>query len=240
VPFGPGCADVMDDRLRARSPGAPLLWAIAGEGLDEVVVTRSDEPFVLASLPPLSPIALSIATVDNAGGVQRHAFSARTLAPMPHVIINEVLANPLGSEPAQEWVELYNDSSVPAELAGYVLTDVGGETALPAGSLAPGAFALIVNEAYADDDELDPPPPSEALLLRVPKLGHHGLSNTGEPLKLMDGGGAVLSRSSASSVPRAGMSLARMNPHAPDGLAGSFVSSWPTPGRENIINKEIR
>jgi hypothetical protein len=239
VQFGPGCAHVMDDRIRVRAAEAPLLWAIAGERLDEVVTTRAGEPFVLTPLPPLSAVALAVATVDNAGRVERHALSTTTLAPMPHVVINEVLANPLGSEPAQEWVELYNDSSVPASLDGYVLSDVGAETALPSASLAPGAYALIVNEAYADDDELDPPLPPEALLLRVPRLGNHGLSNSGEPLKLMDAGGAVLSRSPALPASRAGMSLSRVKPHAPDGLAVSFVSSWPTPARENIINKEM-
>ena len=35
---------------------------------------------------------------------------------MPHVVINEVLANPVGGEPAQEWVELYNDGRAPAVL----------------------------------------------------------------------------------------------------------------------------
>ncbi|WP_044985758.1 lamin tail domain-containing protein [Sorangium cellulosum] len=239
VPLGPGCAQVADDRIRVRSADAPLLWAIAGEGLDEVLALRPGEPFVLGPLPPLAPVELALATVDNAGRVERRTFSAMTREPMPHVIINEVLANPVGPEPGQEWVELYNDGDVPADLTGYVLADVGGETELPSISLAPGAYALVVNEGFVSDDELDPPAPPEALLLRVPKLGNHGLSNSGEPLKLMDGGGAVLSRSPAMPEPKAGMSLARVGPRAPDGSAGSFVTSWPTPGRVNIMNQEI-
>ncbi|WP_437969932.1 lamin tail domain-containing protein [Sorangium sp. So ce260] len=239
VPLGPGCAQVADDRIRVRSVDAPLLWAIAGEGLDEVLALRPGEPFVLAPFPPLTPVELAIATVDNAGRVERRTFSTMTLAPMPHVIINEVLANPVGPEPAQEWVELYNDGEVSAELTGYVLADVGGRTELPSISLEPGAYALVVNEAFVSDDELDPPAPPETLLVRVPRLGSHGLSNSGEPLKLMDGGGAVLSRSPATPEPKAGMSLARVRPRAPDGSAGSFVTSWPTPGRVNIMNQEI-
>ncbi|XXX80012.1 lamin tail domain-containing protein [Sorangium sp. So ce134] len=239
VPLGPGCAQVQDDRIRVRSADAPLLWAIAGEGLDEVLAVPPGEPFVLAPLPPLTPVELALATVDNAGRVERRTFSAMTRAPMPHVIINEVLANPLGPEPGQEWIELYNDGEVPAELTGYVLADVGGETELPSISLDPGAYALVVNEGFVADDELDPPAPPETLLLRVPRLGSHGLSNSGEPLKLMDGGGVVLSRSPATPEPKAGMSLARVGPRAPDGSAGSFVTSWPTPGRVNIMNQEI-
>ncbi|AUX21357.1 hypothetical protein SOCEGT47_018390 [Sorangium cellulosum] len=239
VPLGPGCARVADDRIQVRSADAPLLWAIAGEGLDEVLVVPPGEPFVLAPLPPLAPVALSVATIDNAGRVERQPFSAMTRAPMPHVIINEVLANPIGAEPAQEWVELYNDGDVSADLTGYVLVDVGGETELPSISLEPGAYALVVSEGYEPNDELDPPPSPEALLARVPRLGNHGLSNTGEPLKLKDGGGVVVSRSPALPEPKAGMSLARVGPRAPDGSAGAFVTGWPTPGRENIINQEI-
>ncbi|WP_437679866.1 lamin tail domain-containing protein [Sorangium sp. So ce131] len=239
VPLGPGCAQVADDRIHVRSAEVPLLWAIAGEGLDEVVAVPPGERFVLAPLPPLAPVALDVATVDNAGRVARQTFSAVTLAPMPHVVINEVLSNPRGAEPSQEWVELYNDGDVPAELGRYVLADVGGETELPSTLLEPGAYALVVNEVYAPEDELDPSPCPEALLLRVPKLGNHGLSNTGEPLKLKDGGGAVVSRSPALPEPKAGMSLARVEPRAPDGSPGSFVTTWPTPGCVNIMSQEI-
>ncbi|WP_437534720.1 lamin tail domain-containing protein [Sorangium sp. So ce726] len=237
--IGPGCAQIADDRILVRSADAPLLWAIAGAGFDEVLAVPPGELFVLAPLPPLSPVELAIATVDNAGVVERRTFSTMTLAPMPHVVINEVLANPVGPEPGQEWVELYNDGDVPAELTGVVLADVGGETELPPISLMPGAYALVVNEDYVSDDELDPPSPPETLLLRVPKLGNHGLSNSGEPLKLKDRGGVVLSRSPAAPVPKPGMSLARVVSHAPDGSAGSFATSWPTPGRVNIMNQEI-
>ncbi|KYF78939.1 hypothetical protein BE17_36005 [Sorangium cellulosum] len=239
VPLGPGCAQVADDRIHVRSAAAPLLWAVAGAGLDEVLALAPGEPFVLAPVPPLTPVELAVAIIDNAGRVERRTLSAMTRAPMPHVIINEVLANPVGAEPAQEWVELYNDGEVTADLTGYVLADVGGETELPPISLEAGAYALVVNEGYVSEDELDPPAPPETLLLRVPKLGSHGLSNSGEPLKLKDGGGAVVSRSPASPEPRAGMSLARVRPRAADGSAGSFVTLWPTPGRVNIMNQEI-
>lgn len=238
VAFGPGCAVVEDDRVHVRSGGAPLLWAVGGAGRDVVVAARPGEPFLIAPLPPLSPFLLDVATVDAAGQVRREAFSAVTLAPRPHVVITEVLANPLGAEPDQEWVELYNDGSVAADLGGYALSDIGGETALPPVLLAPGVHALIVNEAFVEDDELDPPPASGALIVRVPKLGKGGLSNAGEPLRLEDTSGAVVSRAPAAPKPKPGMSLSRVSPRAPDGAAGSFVAGWPTPGRENILAAE--
>lgn len=238
APFGPGCAAVADDRILVRSPEAPTLWAVAGEGLDLVVAAGPGEPFLIAPLPPLSAIALEVVAVDAAGRASRATFTAITLAPMPHVVINEVLANPIGPEPEQEWVELYNDGLVAAALGGHVIVDVGGETALPEATLAPGEHALVVNEAFVEDDELDPPPAPGTQLLRVPQLGKSGLANGGEPLRLKDASGAVVSRSPAMAASKAGMSLSRVSPRSPDGPAASFVQGWPTPGQENKLEME--
>jgi len=238
VPFGPGCASVADDRIFARSPAAPLLWAVAGEGLDLVIAAGPDDPLFIAPLPPFQLIELKVAVVDVAGRATWSSFGAETLPPLPHIIINEVLANPLGPEPAQEWVELYNDGLAAADLGGYVLVDIGGETELPSAVLQPGGYALVVNEAFLEDDELDPPTSPNALLVRVSKLGKSGLGNGGEPLRLEDAAGVVVSRSPAAPVPKPGMSLARVSPRSPDGLPGAFTTGWPTPGQENILEVE--
>ncbi|MEO7327091.1 MAG: hypothetical protein ABI193_00840, partial [Minicystis sp.] len=124
-PFGPGCARVSDDRLEVRAPAAPALWAIGGEGLDRTLATVPDEPFVLSGLPPSSAITLDVTALDNEGRTTRQLFATSTLPPSPHLVLNEVLANPLGPEPQQEWVELCNDGALPVDLDGYVLADVG-------------------------------------------------------------------------------------------------------------------
>lgn len=233
VPFGPGCVVVADDRLYGRSPEAALLWIVSGEGVDRAFAAAPGEPFVIAGLTPEAAIALDVTAVDDRGEASTSLFTATTAAPMPHVILNEVLANPIGAEPMQEWVEIYNDGSAPADLSGYALIDIGGETLLPAEALAAGAFALIVNESFASDDEYDPAPAPGTLLLSVPKLGKNGLANMGEPLKLCDAEGNVVSRFSAASKPKAGFSLARLWPGAPDGISSSFAPSVPTPGGPN-------
>src|SRR5262249_30524266 len=150
--FGPGCATVLDDRLFGRSPKAPALWSIQGEGIDRVFTTGPGDPFVISSLVPHTTILLNISAIDNQGTPSHAIFSATTLSPMAHIVLNEVLANPLGAEPDQEWVEIINDGSVPAELGGYTLVDMRGETVLPAATLEPGRFALIVNESFVEDD----------------------------------------------------------------------------------------
>jgi hypothetical protein len=232
--FGPGCALVADDRLYGRSPETPWLWAVTGTGIDEVFTTDAGDPFVLKGLSPLSMNSLDVAAIDARAEALRTIFMAATLEPMPHVVLSEVQANPLGPEPGQEWVEIMNDGSVGTNLGGYVLADIGGETVLPDAWLPPSGYVLIVNETFVEDDELDVPPAAGTLLLRVSKLGLNGLSNSGEPLKLLDPEGKVVSRFPATPKPKAGRSVSRVKPDAPDGISASFADSEPTPGLPNI------
>lgn len=50
-------------------------------------------------------------------------------SPLSSVVLNEILPDPLGldsaSKPNGEWVELYNNSSSPIDVAGWHITDVG-------------------------------------------------------------------------------------------------------------------
>ena len=112
-------------------------------------------------------------------------------------MITEVLANPAGPEPSQEWVELYNPTSVALDLCGYTLDDnddgVGANT-LPAATLGPGRYAVVVGKGYTTGPGADPPLASGALLVRLSqRLGAGGLSNAGEPLALRDPLGRLVS-----------------------------------------------
>ncbi len=233
VTFGPGCARIMDDRIYGRSPEAPLLWAVAGAGTDSVIAAAAGDPFVIAGLPPATEVTLDVAAIDSAGAVRRTLLTATTLPPMPHVVLNEVLAHPFGPEPAQEWVEIVNDGPAPAELGGYVLLVGNGTTPLPSATLPPGAFALIVTETYMAAGGPDVAPPPGTLLLTVPHIGKAGLSNEGEALSLIDGDGNTVSAFPASPKPKQGSSVARKTPSAPDALLASFALAVPSPGRTN-------
>lgn len=235
VLFGPGCARVLDDRLLVRTPEQDLLWVISAPtiGLDEVRVTAPGDPMIVASLPPQTDIEFKVSTINTAGNKISTDVLLSTGEPMPHVILNEVYANPIGAEPDQEWVEIFNDGPAMARLEGYKLLDIGGESELPSAELLPGEFALIVNESFVEDGELDPLPAPGTLLIRVPRLGKGGLGNSGEPLKLLDGEAQVVSRFGAAPRVKAGQSLSRRFPASADGLASSFVPSAPTPGQAN-------
>ncbi len=240
IPIGPGCGRVADDRVYLRAPSMPLLWTVSATQppamLETVMTTEPDEHGLLSPLPPASAVTLLIDVLDRAGRIESTTHQLTTLAPMPHIVVNEVLANPVGEEPEQEWVELYNDGLAVAELGGYVLIDIGGEVVLPEASLPPGAFALIVNEGFDETSDYDPPPASGTLLIRVAKLGKGGLNNQGEPLKLRDQDGNLVSRFPAAPKPKSGISVIRVDPKAPDGNESSFMRcpELPTPGGHNL------
>ncbi len=240
LPLGPGCARVADDRIYLRAPAMPLLWSVtttqpAGQ-LDLVMTTQAGEQGRIGPLPPASAVTLLVDVLDLAGRLETRTHQLTTAAPMAHVVINEVLANPVGEEPEQEWIELTNDGLAAAELGGYVLTDIGGETVLPEATLLPGAFALVVNETFDESCDYDPTPAPGTLVLRVPKLGKGGLNNQGEPLKLHDGEGKLVSRFPATPKPKSGISVIRIAPGAPDGNDSSFMRcpELPTPGAANL------
>ncbi|MBM4356994.1 MAG: lamin tail domain-containing protein [Deltaproteobacteria bacterium] len=233
VPFGPGCALVEDDRILLEAPGAALLWSVQSApsvGIDQVFSADGGARY-LWPFPPDSTVLLAVTTVDPGGGVRTMPAVIRTRPPMPHLVIDEVLANPVGPEPAQEWVELVNDGLVPAELEGVRLADVGGEVVLPAASLAPGERALLVAEAYEASGKFDPAPPEGTRLVRLPRLGKGGLSNSGEPLELLAPDGRVLSRFPALKT-KAGRSLYRTHPRSLDGFLESKLGG-STPGAPN-------
>lgn len=227
VAFGPGCARLADDRIAVRSP--PRLWSITGAGGERLVAIDAPRGFLVDGLSPVTAYALDLSTVDPNGAKERTILSFTTLGPRPHVILNEALFDPLGPEPAQEWIEILNDGLAPANLGGYTLIDGSGEPiALPDVPLAPGAFALIAGEAYAPDTLADIAPPPGALIVRVQKLG---LSNAGEALSLE--GGLWPSRLPPFVHPAAGKSVARRSPKAPDDDPASFARGDPTPGLPN-------
>ncbi len=227
VAFGPGCARLGDDRIAVRSP--PRLWSITGAGDERLVALDTPRGFLVDGLSPVTSYALDLSTVDPNGTKERTILSFTTFGPRPHVILNEALFDPLGPEPAQEWIEVFNDGLAPANLGGYTLIDGSGEPlSLPDVPLAPGAFALIAGEAYAPDTLADIAPPPGALIVRVQKLG---LSNAGEALSLE--GGLWPSRLPPFVHPAAGKSVARLSPKAPDDEPASFARGDPTPGSPN-------
>lgn len=150
--------------------------------------------------------------VDRAGNVAESAPLAwQTPAALPPIAITEVLANPVGPEPAQEWVELRNLGGEPG---GLGIADSRGADLLPAETLGPGAYALVVTSAYGSGKRRGPAAArGDAAPARRRRIGADGLSNGGEVTRLLRGGEVVSSYGGwidVSSVAWAGHSVHRL------------------------------
>jgi endonuclease YncB( thermonuclease family) len=98
----------------------------------------------------------------DAGHAEAHDFQEDEFDPAEWwpawVVINEVEANPEGSDAGNEWVELYNDGRDDADVSNWTLTTAGGSVVLlEAGTIVPaGGFFVVTAGGYwlQNSDEL--------------------------------------------------------------------------------------
>ncbi|MBN2196132.1 MAG: lamin tail domain-containing protein [Polyangiaceae bacterium] len=236
VAVGPACLTVLDDRLNLRGPNAPI-HALFTPGEAGAAILPG-ETLVVPGLIPGSAFSVLATLLLPNGEVTEVPYTGVTGAAEPHVVLNEVLANAVGAEPAAEWVEIFNDGTETVSLEGYTVADLAAEVELPPASLPPGAFALVVSEGYAPDPEVDAAPSPGTLLLRVPRLGQGGLANRGELLRLRSPDGVVRSRFPARAADEAGTSIARRAPWLADDVASAFgphAAPGASPGAANVL-----
>jgi len=234
-----GCVAVLDDRVVVSPRQEPLLWWLAANGGHHAIETRDGLPFVMGGFAPSSDQVLWGNVYDQLGQAEPVNLRFRTLDAVPHVAINEVYADANGPEPEQEWIELVNSGWLRVDLGGWVLEDVGGQTELPAGVLEPGAFAVVVNEAYVPDADYDPLIDPFALVLSVPALGKSGLSNSGELIRLRTPEGEIVSRFPAMPAEH-GQSIARRAPFSLDEDPAQFAAHaapGSSPGAPNTLEE---
>jgi hypothetical protein len=134
-------------------------------------------------------------------------------AAAPNVKINEVFSR--GADPEFDWVEVFNASSVQADLSGYKIYDSGGQSGskpkmeFPSGTiLGPGDFFVIV----VDDTS----------------AAGFGLSSGGEQVWLEDATGAVI-----DDVTFPTMDVTQSYGRLPDGSANLVVFTQITKGTSN-------
>jgi len=180
-----------DWRERQRvSPGKP----------DRSPPTAAPTPTpTISDTPSLTPIPSATPSPD---------IPTETPAPV-EVLLSEVMINPLGAEPAEEWVEIYNPAEAAMPLSFVKIGDsegVGdneGMLHFPAGAyLEPGQLAVIANRAdafqavfgFTPDYELVDSDPLVEDLLPYPAWGgsRFQLSNQGDEVLLLDGWDQVL------------------------------------------------
>ncbi len=234
VRLGPGCARIEDDRLQVEAGDRSWLWVLRGTNLADARVV-SETAVVFKGLDPGASNELDIAAFDDGGRRFDLRVRVDTMVRQPHVVINEVMANPIGKEPEQEWIELYNDGNEAVDLEGWTIEDAGGSCALPSYWLEARAYVLVVASGYDRNSRFDIRPDADVELIELPELGTSGLRNSGEPLVLIDPFSTVRSTFPAMSAADEGHSLARLNPEAVDVPPSFAVHADPgaSPGSSN-------
>ncbi|MGE3670361.1 MAG: lamin tail domain-containing protein [Polyangiaceae bacterium] len=227
-----GCLRIGDTYVALRKP-REVLWMLELDG--RVSEPESGEFLVISGLSPGTRHAYTLTSLDYTGEALRDAAELETLAARGQVVLTEVLANPNGPEPAQEWIELFNAGSRDVVLEGYSLEDGAGRIELPFARLSPGEYALLVTPEYDRAYPFDLSPSKEAQLIVVEQLGKSGLSNSGEPLILRDTAGTLVSAIPPLKHDKAGYSVARRTPELSDAFSSFQTHGEPgaSPGSTN-------
>ncbi|MDY0101752.1 MAG: lamin tail domain-containing protein [Lentimicrobium sp.] len=143
----------------------------AGNVIDDVTIPALDENTSYGRYPD-GEANMQVLYVVTPG-----AANDNSAPPAVVVLMNEIFSKGTTEDP--DWVEIYNASSVAADISGYKIYDSGGQSGskpkkeIPAGTiLDPGAFYVIVVD---DDTE-----------------SGFGLSSSGEEIWLEDAAGTVI------------------------------------------------
>jgi DNA/RNA endonuclease YhcR with UshA esterase domain len=151
------------------------------------------------SLPTDTPTATPIISLPSPGTV----------------VINEVAWGGTQASASDEWLELYNTTSAPIMLTGWVITSTGGLNIALTGQIAPNAYYLIER---TDDTAI-----IDITAALTASFGRSGLVNSGDALFLSTGGVLIDSANAAGGAWPAGSDSAglnrtmeRVNPSLPD------------------------
>ncbi len=183
----------------------------------------------ISDTPSLTPIPSATPSPD---------LPTETPAPV-EVLLSEVMINPLGVEPAEEWVEVYNPAEAAMPLNFVKIGDseeVGdneGMLRFPIGAyLEPGQLAVIANRAdafqavygFIPDYELVDSNPLVENLLPYPAWGgsRFQLSNQGDEVLLLDGWDQVL-----DVLPYGSSTYPGPQPPAVKPSQGQSLQRWP-------------
>jgi len=159
------------------------------------------------SVPTLTPTHTpTLPTSVNAkAGETSYVNEALPPAPPTHIIINEVEANPPGEDSGNEWVKLYNPTSVDLDLSGWTLKTTHGR------------IGKVTCSGTIDANGY-----------RVFGKGSQWLDNEGDSVILRDNGGAKIDEVAFTDTENDDHTWQRY----PNG-GDSWVFRWKTKGYSN-------
>jgi hypothetical protein len=237
----------------AVAPSGPCVAVrfTADEPVDAQVVLRSDASETrttagrgtsmfdlavsLGGLTPGGKATIVLLLTDRGGNVTEAGAGEIDVPPAtPSLAITEVLANAAGTEPTQEFVELRNVGDGPVATEGLRIEDAKGADVLPAATLEPGAYALVVPLGFDPQSARDTSPAAGTVLIRVDtRIGSDGLTNGGEVVRLrMPGTGTEPIVSSYGGwVDVSASSAAGKSAHRLIDTACDHPTAWTSPPR---------
>ncbi len=160
-------------------------------------------------------------------------FNVPSLPSVDVITLNEIVANPVGSDsapmPGGEWVELYNRGAIALDLAGWRIKDASGK------SWVVSTANSDANGDMRDGGETVIPPGGYLVVYR--NRASMTLNNTGgEEVRLYDAGGALMDKHSFNLD---GMPVGKSVARFPDGV-GIWIDPKGTPGGKNALSKRER
>lgn len=240
--IGVGCVLEQDDTivLRARLDSPALVTSALGSATATSITRAGDVRLVFGSLSPGVADRLVVERRSLSGALESSTHDVSTCHTLPRIVIDEIRADSVGPEPAQEYVELWNLEPFTVDLSGYRLTDDEariGDTLPPGSLLPPGARALVVADTFNALDARDVQPAPGVPLFRIgASLGSGGLTNSGEPLILRDTEGRRVSEAPVIAAPGPGRCVSRTTPFARAPGPADYAPSQGggcTPGAED-------
>lgn len=213
-----GCVLVTDETVSvlARYATSARVTATLGGSTRATVTRAGDARLTFEGLGAETTTSLLFRVRSLSGAETTLTTPLTTTHELPRVVIDEMRADALGPEPAQEFVELWNVGEVSVDLAGYQLADAADRAGdpLPAGCvIAPHGRALVVPDAFDAYLAIDTPPIPGVPLCRIgASLGSSGLANSGEPLFLRDADGHRVAEAPSMAAPGPGRCVVRVAP----------------------------
>lgn len=210
-----GCALISDERVELQLFQNPAVRVLAELNKQRVALLPASmtTPLRFDGLAADRTYTLIVESIDASLHAEQISWPLRTAPALPTLAISEVNADPNGSEPAQEYVELWNFGNETQSLAGLHLSDDAKQLGSPLPeqvSIAPGAHALLVSDDFDPLDTRDQVPAPGSAIIRVGKsLTRGGLRNSGERLYLRTAKGHRVSAAAAQPAPRQGQCLTR-------------------------------
>ncbi|PIR84203.1 hypothetical protein COU18_00410 [Candidatus Kaiserbacteria bacterium CG10_big_fil_rev_8_21_14_0_10_51_14] len=162
------------------------------------------------------------------------------------LLITEVLADisnstttPQGTDPENEWVEVYNGTNAMIDLSDYTISDANTSDAIPDGTMLPSGKYLLIFATSTTASFWTIP--GDAVIVVLSSNIGNGLANGGDMVSLKDGNGAEIDAVSwgtnttaftpSVTLPPDGNSITRTTPTTDTNTAADWVADpTPTPG----------